>query len=169
MHERNYTGVMIGTVKDVGRGEVKVEYTWMGGQSETHWAPVVAPMAGKNCGAFFMPQKGDVVIVAFNQGNKNHPYILGYTWNEQDPAPATDPRERVFRSANGHAIRFLDSKPDKGSKGALVIEDAHGNRITLSAGKITVKSKAILELDAPQIILKIAGKRRIIQQNANPI
>lgn len=162
-------GIVNGTVKDVGRGEVKVEYTWMGGKSETHWAPVIAPMAGKNAGAFFMPQKGDVVMVAFNQGNKNHPYILGYTWNDEDTAPATDPRERVIRSANGHAIRFLDSTPANGSKGALVIEDAHGNRITLSAGKITIKSKGMLELDAAQINLKVAGKRRIIQANANPI
>jgi len=166
-------GVIPGTVKEVGNadypGAVKVEFTWMGGKNESHWAPVAASMAGGGRGAYFMPEKGDEVLVAFGHGDVNHPYVIGFLWNGVDQPPAQDVRERIIRSVNGHAIRFLDSTPDSGDRGALVIEDAHGNLITLSNGKITIKSTAVLELDAATIVLKVAGSRRVVVPSPNPI
>jgi Uncharacterized protein conserved in bacteria len=166
-------GVIPGTVKEVGNadypGAVKVEFTWMGGKNESHWAPVAAAMAGGGRGAYFMPEKGDEVLVAFGHGDVNHPYVVGFLWNGVDQPPAQDVRERIIRSVNGHAIRFLDSKPDSGDRGAVVIEDAHGNLITLSNGKITIKSTAVLELDAATIVMKVAGSRRVVVPSANPI
>jgi uncharacterized protein involved in type VI secretion and phage assembly len=166
-------GVVPGTVKAVGDpaypGAVKVEFTWMGGKNESHWAPVAAAMAGASRGAYFMPEKGDEVLIAFGNGDVNFPYVIGFLWNGEDQPPAQDVRERIFRSVNGHAIRFLDSTPNSGDLGAVVIEDAHGNRITLSNGKITIKSTAVLELDAATIVLKVAGSRRVVTPNSNPI
>ena len=126
-------------------------------------------MAGGGRGAFFMPELGDEVLVAFDRGDVNHAYAIGFLWNGRDKPPTTSVRERMIRSVNGHAIRFLDSTPANGDKGAIIIEDAHGNRITLSNGKITIKSVAVLELDAPVITLKGDGYRRIVTPNNNPI
>jgi uncharacterized protein involved in type VI secretion and phage assembly len=166
-------GVIPGTVKEVGNadypGAVKVEFSWMGGKNESHWAPVAAAMAGGGRGAYFMPEKGDEVLVAFGHGDVNHPYVVGFLWNGVDQPPAQDVRERIIRSVNGHAIRFLDSTPDSGDRGALVIEDGHGNLITLSNGKITIKSTAVLELDAATIVMKVAGSRRVVVPSPNPI
>jgi len=169
-------GVVVGTVRDVndpqGEGRVQVEFPWMEGNNRSYWAPVAAAMAGgagKSYGAWFMPEKDDEVLVAFDHGDVNHPYIIGFLWNGQDKPPSESVRERMFKSVNGHAIRFLDSTPDGGSLGALVIEDAHGNRITLSNGKIAIKSVAILEIDAPAIILQGPGYRRVVTPNSNPI
>ena len=167
------SGVIPGTVKEVGNadypGAVKVEFSWMGGKNESHWAPVAAAMAGGGRGAYFMPEKGDEVLVAFGHGDVNHPYVIGFLWNGVDNPPAEDVRERIIRSVNGHAIRFLDSTPNSGDRGALVIEDAHGNLITLSNGKITIKSTAVLELDAATIVMKVAGSRRVVVPSSNPI
>ena len=49
--------------------------------------------------------------------------------------------------------------------GALVIEDAHGNKIVMSNGKITIQAVGILELDAPSITLK----GRVVADGPNPI
>lgn len=166
-------GVMSGTVKSVddplGEGRVQVEFTWMEGNSQSYWAPVASAMAGGGRGSFFMPEVGDEVLVAFDRGDVNHPYIIGFLWNGVDKPPSTSVRERMIKSRNGHAIRFLDSTPDGGSLGALIIEDAHGNRITLSNGKISIKSVAVLEIDAPVIILKGPGFQRVVSPNSNPI
>jgi len=166
-------GVMSGTVKDVddpqGEGRVQVEFTWMEGNSQSYWAPVASAMAGGDRGSFFMPEVGDEVLVAFDRGDVNHPYVIGFLWNGVDKPPTTSVHERIIKSKNGHAIRFLDSTPSGGSLGALIIEDAHGNRITLSNGKITIKSVAVLELDAPTIVLKGPGYQRVVSPNSNPI
>lgn len=170
---RRFNGVIVGTVRDVndpnGEGRIRVEFTWLGGNSQSYWAAIAAPMAGGGRGAFFMPEVDDEVLVAFDRGDVNSPYILGFLWNGRDKPPSTAVRERMIRSVNGHAIRFLDSTPSNGNQGGIVIEDAHGNRITLSNGKITIKSVSILELDAPTITLKGPGYRRVVSPNNNPI
>ncbi|MEA2573297.1 MAG: hypothetical protein QOH93_595, partial [Chloroflexia bacterium] len=83
--------------------------------------------------------------------------------------PYDSVRQRAIRSKNGHAIRFIDSTPDGGSMGALVIEDAHGNRITLSNTKITIQSQGYLVLDAPNIVFQVSGATRVVTPNGNPI
>ena len=54
------------------------------------WAPVAAPLAGKKRGAFFMPELGDEVLVAFEHGDFDHPFIIGFLWNGVDTPPETD-------------------------------------------------------------------------------
>jgi uncharacterized protein involved in type VI secretion and phage assembly len=166
-------GVVPGIVKEVGNpaypGAVKVEFTWMGGRNESYWAPVAAAMAGGGRGAYFMPEVGDEVLVGFGHGDVNYPYVIGFVWNGEDQPPSESVRERIIRSVNGHAIRLLDSTPVDGNRGAVVIEDAHGNRITLSNGKIAIKSMALLEIEAPTIVLKGPGYSRVIIPNSNPI
>jgi uncharacterized protein involved in type VI secretion and phage assembly len=168
-----YYGVMVGTVADVndpqGEGRVRLQFAWLGGENQTFWAPIAAAMAGDLRGAFFMPEVADEVLVAFERGDINFPYVIGFLWNGKDRPPSQSVRERIFKSVNGHAIRFLDSTPDGGSLGAVVIEDAHGNRITLSSGKITIKSVAVIEIDAPVITLQGPGYKRVVTPNSNPI
>lgn len=166
-------GVMTGTVKAVGDpnhpGCVKVEFTWMGGKNESYWAPVAAPMAGGGRGAHFMPEVGDEVVVAFDRGDTNHPHIIGYTWNGKDAPPSTSVRERMIRSVNGHAIRFLDTTPTDGDKGAVIIQDANGNVITMANGMITIHSTGVLVLDGKTIAFKTPGGMRVVQPGGNPI
>jgi phage baseplate assembly protein V len=125
--------------------------------------------AGNNYGFFFVPQVGDEVLVAFIQGDMRLPIILGGLYNGEDKPPADHPRLRRIQSVNGHRISFIDATESNGSKGALVIEDAHGNVITMSNGKIVMKSVAVLEIDAPSITLQGPGYKRIISPNNNPI
>ncbi len=138
-------------------------------------------MGGGNHGSFFMPNVQDEVLVAFEHGDTRLPYVVGFLWNGQDLPPGTDVRDRKLVSSNGHQIRFLDSTPDGGSLGALVVEDAHGNRVTMSAGKITLQSTFIVEIEGSAIYLQgpdlnpdssgppqNAWKRRVLPNN-NPI
>ena len=126
-------------------------------------------LAGNNYGFFFVPQVDDEVLVAFIQGDMRLPVILGGLYNGLDKPPADHPRLRRIQSVNGHRISFLDATESNGSKGALVIEDAHGNIITMSNGKIVIKSVALLEIDAPLITLQGPGYKRVVSPNNNPI
>ena len=112
---------------------------------------------------------GDEVLVAFELGNARIPYVVGGLWNPKDPPPATHPRERRLQSKNGHKIRFIDATPKNGDKGALIVEDAHGNRVVMSNGQIRIKSTAEVIIEAPSIVLKGPGYRRVVVPNSNPI
>jgi uncharacterized protein involved in type VI secretion and phage assembly len=166
-------GVVIGTVKKIGEGEhlgeIQVTYPWLSDGNESQWVRTASLMAGGGRGSWFMPEVDDEVLLGFEHGHSQHPYVIGFLWNGKDRPPSESTRERMIQSKNGHAIRFLDSTPNAGDKGALVIEDAHGNRIVLSNGKITIKSVAVLQIDAPTILLQGPGYKRIVSPNNNPI
>lgn len=53
------------------------------------WARVAVPFAGDNRGAFFIPDIGDEVVVAFLAGDPRAPVVLGSLWNGHDSAPET--------------------------------------------------------------------------------
>ena len=61
------SGLVTGTVTNVddpdNLGRIQVEYPGEPGQSLTAWAPIAAPMAGKERGVFFAPELLDEVIV----------------------------------------------------------------------------------------------------------
>jgi phage baseplate assembly protein V len=158
------------------QGRVQVKFPWLDDDLTSTWASVVAPFAGKDRGVFWMPEVGDEVIVGFLHGDFQHAYILGAMWNGQAASPSPDPRQRMLRSKNGHTIRFVDSTPKRGNKGALIIEDAHGNRVLMTNSVMRITAKTTLEIEAPTILLK--GKKgkegkegwvRKITPNSNPI
>ncbi|HWA72764.1 MAG TPA: phage baseplate assembly protein V [Polyangiaceae bacterium] len=166
-------GVVTGLVSNVDdplkQHRIKVRFPWLDDGFETDWIRIASFMAGAGRGAYFMPEPDDEVLVAFEHGHQNVPYVIGFLHNGRDPIPGVAVGERIIRSVNGHSIRFLDSTPENGDRGALVIEDGHGNRITLSNGKVTIKSVAVLQIDAPSIVLGGPGYRRVIAPNNNPI
>ena len=75
---RDQPGVINGIVKAIdNQGRLQVEFQSMPGAPCSAWAPVAAPLAGKGRGAFFMPEIGDEVLVAFLYGKFDQPYVVG--------------------------------------------------------------------------------------------
>jgi uncharacterized protein involved in type VI secretion and phage assembly len=154
-------GVVTGKVLSVddpdGQGRVKVGFPFMGGNNESYWAPVATLMAGGGRGAWFMPEVGDEVLVAFNQDDPAHPHILGFLWNGGDTPPENDPRLRVFRSVNGHEIRLYDAAISGGDPGYIRIQFARGdgavNIVEIANGGITISSDSAVQINAPSVII----------------
>ena len=134
-----------------GIGRVKVRFPWLSDEEESHWARVLTPMAGNERGLYFLPEVEDEVLVAFEHGQADHPYVLGALWNGQDKPPETNDdgenNKRTLRSRSGHLIR-LDDKDgeekieiiDASEKNSIVIDTAD-NTITLKAdADITIES-----------------------------
>lgn len=148
-------GVVYGTVSDTadpqGMGRVQVTYEAFQGDVPSQWAQIAAPMAGDGRGVFTMPEVGDTAIVAFVNGDVNFPIVLGFVWNADEPPPASETTERVWKSVNGHSVTLSD-----GSDDGIVIEDAHGNSIRMDSegiaietrGKLTVSVQSTAELEA---------------------
>ena len=124
-------GVVVGIVKsltdDGGQGRLQLEFPHLPGGPKSGMAPVAAALAGKNRGAFLMPEKDDEVLVAFEQGDINHPYIVGFLWNGVDTPPETDPKTRVLLTPGGHTLRFQDGDDNK----KVILMSSSGHKITL--------------------------------------
>lgn len=169
----NINGVVVGTVSGLddprNEGRIQVDLPWAPGRSRSFWAPVASIMAGPKRGAWFLPELGDEALVAFDHTDVDTPYILGFLWNGQDLPPSEHIRDRMIYSKNGHTIRFVDATPENGNMGALILEDGHGNVIALSNGQIHLKSIAVLQIEAPSIVLRGPGYVRVVQPTSHPI
>jgi uncharacterized protein involved in type VI secretion and phage assembly len=156
MHGR-MQGIVIGKVVNVhdpqNQGRVQVSFPWLDDSLQSTWASMVAPYAGNNRGLYFMPELGDELVVAFEHGHFEHAYVLGSMWNGVSAPPSPDPRQRMICSTNGHKIRFVDSTPNGGNMGALIVEDAHGNRIVMTNGVMRVTAQSTLMIEADNIVL----------------
>ena len=93
------------------------------------WIRVVTPMATPGGGTFFRPQKGDEVLINFDNDNVERPYVVGSLFSKNTLEPAEGIERKAapgmqfgtsrqvsmsIMSPNGHHITFSD--PDKGDK-----------------------------------------------------
>lgn len=153
--DSRFFGVAFGLVtnnKDPdGLGRVRVKLPWMADDAETDWARIVTPMAGGARGLYLLPEVDDEVLVAFEHGNPETPYVLGALWNGKDKPPESNAdgknNMRTLKSRSGHIVRLDDTDKaekieilDKSGKNSIVIS-TKDNTITISAdADITIKS-----------------------------
>jgi uncharacterized protein involved in type VI secretion and phage assembly len=166
-------GQVINNVDATGQARVQVLLPWMPGV--TPWARVVAVGAGMARGFYSLPQIGDEVLVAFNQGDIGDAYVLGGLWSTIDRPPAllpTDPiQKRVLRTTAGHTIELDDalqtitittSTQQQVTLGPAAIELRSGllpagqiSSVSLdAAGNASVRATGSLSLEAPTITIK---------------
>lgn len=162
------SGVAVGIVAanddPDGLGRVKLTFPWRESDAESSWARVATPMAGDEMGAYFLPQVGDEVLVAFDNGNIDHPYVVGSLWNGDQPPPEDDSDGendvRTIRSESEHEIVLDDSDRE----GKVEITTSAGHTISLddSTGSetITIEDKSgsnTIEFDATKGALDITA------------
>jgi len=150
-----FYGVVVGVVTnnqdpdDMYR--VKVRFPWLSKDVESNWARVAAPMTGRGRGQYFLPEVDDEVVVAFEHGQIDHPFVIGSLWNGQDTAPESNAdgqnNHRTIKSRSGHVLRFNDKAGgetieiiDRTGSNKIIIDSA-ANTITIEAqSDITIKS-----------------------------
>jgi uncharacterized protein involved in type VI secretion and phage assembly len=128
-------------------GRVKLFFPWLSDDNETDWARVVTLMAGSGMGSFFLPEVDDEVLVAFEHGDINCPYVIGSLWNGKQKPPETNSdgknNIRKITSRSGHEIVLNDD--DSGKQEKIEIHTKAGHKIVMddSAGgeKIEIVDK----------------------------
>jgi phage baseplate assembly protein V len=115
--DKRFYGVVQGIVTDVNdsdgkEGRVKVQFPWFDDQMETEWCAVRQFYAGNGYGAFFIPEVGDAVLVAFIHGDMRMPIILGGLYNGKDKPPtyrSDQQDQKLFMTKGGHSLLFDDT------------------------------------------------------------
>jgi len=169
-------GVVVGQVTDLndpdGLARIKVKYPTLwasGSECESNWARLVTPMAGAERGIEFIPEIHDEVLVAFENNDVNHPYILGSLWDARDkpPLPTTEAvkggtvNKRIIKSRSGHTIILDDSKGeeeisiiDKTEDNSIVIKSSDNSISINSKADITIEGKANLTLKGKTVSIE---------------
>jgi uncharacterized protein involved in type VI secretion and phage assembly len=154
-------GVTIGVVTNNqdpdNLGRIKVKFPWLSDQQESAWARLLSPMAGKDRGFYCLPEVDDEVLVAFEHGQVEFPYILGSLWNGKDKPPGKNSdgknNQRLIKSRSGHVIILDDTQGeekiiirDKTAKNEIVI-DSKQNSMTIKVDKdLTIETKGNISL-----------------------
>ncbi len=160
------SGVTIGVVienKDPnGLAQIQIKLPAASDDEMGHWARLAMPMAGSGRGMFFLPEKGDEVLVAFEQGDITRPFIIGALWNGKDKPPDTNSdgknNLRFIQSRSGHIVRLDDTD---GSEKIEIIDKSGNNSITFdtSSNTITIKSDQDITLEAPKGTIKLDAQK----------
>ena len=154
-------------VPDNDWGQVKVKYPWLDTRTDSFWARIAAPGIGNQRGIYFLPEINDEVLVAFEHGDFNRPYIIGGLYNGKDKpieaiAAVTDGgnvKVRAIKTRTGHLIRFTDDQPggmieiiDAKQETSITMDTANKKIDIKSTGDITVAAKGNLTLTAEKDI-----------------
>ncbi len=172
------------TVKDNadpnGMGRIKVCFPWQETQDEnieTPWLRIANPYAGQEKGFFFIPEVGEEVLVGFESGNVDKPYVLGGMYHGHHKTPEgwrSDKNDiKAIRTRSGHTVEFVDKE---GGEEVRIYDGEEGNHqyaITLAShdGSVTLEARGDMVIKAENI--RISANQNIeleasdISQKAN--
>lgn len=138
-----------GNNDDKGQGRVKVAFDWQKNGKTTNWIRVQTPNAGvsgavpKNRGWVFVPEVGDQVMVSYEHGNPDRPYVTGSVFHSgSGKGGDKDNKVKSIITRSGNAIVFDDET------GSIVITDQTGKQLIMLDGTdaITVMAKKSITL-----------------------
>jgi len=164
LHAGRFFGVVVATVVDnldeEDLGRVKVRFEWLSNSYVSAWARTVQMGAGNDggYGFLFVPEVGDEVLVAFDRGDLDHPYVIGGLYNGMSkPQPAPEIQgmvaNRRISSRLRHTIQFNDGPEQNGmliktgdDSVSITLDADTGNLLIKTDGEVTIQSEATMLL-----------------------
>jgi uncharacterized protein involved in type VI secretion and phage assembly len=169
-----YPALVTDIVDPDQQGRVKVRLPWSpdaGNGSYEAWARLATMMAGNNRGTWFIPDKNDEVLVAFEGGNPRRPYVVGALWNGQDKPPeqmdgsgnnylktilsrqgvritlddTTGATKLRLETPNGQSIVLSDAD------NSILAQDSNGNSIKMDASGVNIIATAQVKIQASTV------------------
>ena len=107
---------------------VQIKYPWQTEDDKDAPSPFIRmakDFAGEDCGITFMPEEETEVLVDYEGGNVERPFVVGSLHNR---VATPQPEDRSIKSRNGHKIVFDD--PTDGTKMFWEMFGASGKLLT---------------------------------------
>ncbi|QWX84240.1 hypothetical protein H0I23_00895 [Cellulophaga sp. HaHaR_3_176] len=123
------TAIVIENADPDGMARVKVQFPWQKftGQT-TPWIRVVTPHGGGDKGFHFIPEKGEEVLIGFEGGNAERPYMMGSLYHGNAGANSFMSENndlKSIRTRSGHTIEMNDLDGNE----SITISDKNGSMI----------------------------------------
>lgn len=181
--DKRFYGVVVGRVINPldpqCLGRVQVQVPFIDSLDLSPWARVAQAMAGPLHGNYFVPNMGENVLVAFENGDVNVPYILGSLANmiSRPPLPSPLPQVRTIRTLLGNQIVFEDVPPaltlqsgaPPGLEPTPSVPGAPPNTLRLSVTGVDISSYAMITLEVGLNTINISPAGINLQAGASSI
>jgi uncharacterized protein involved in type VI secretion and phage assembly len=171
---RRYFGLFPAIVTSIvdreqpGRIEVKFPFLGKAGEAVRAWATLLTPYADDGQGFQVLPAVDSQVVVGFEAGRLERPYIVGSAWNGKEALPSTPDEAnnlRLIKTRSGSLLQFDDTAGaakvtlttkqgyqlvlDEGGS-TVALKHQNGCVITLDGGgAITITAKSSISINAP--------------------
>ena len=138
----------------LGMGRVRVQFLWQAKRNEmTPWIRVVQPYTGGGKGFYFIPEIGEEVMIDFEGGNAERPFVLGAHYNGEAKS-GYSPTTKAIHTQSGTKILLNDAD------GSVRIEDPSGNIYAMDG-------KGNIKVQAPKNITFVAGENISLRATAS--
>ncbi|MFJ5102307.1 VgrG-related protein [Streptomyces sp. NPDC088554] len=159
---------LVTDIKDPFRqGRVKLRFPWLDDMYISDWTRTVQ-FGGVGGGGVIAPDVGDEVLVAFDRGALDHPYVIGGLYNGRDkPRPGDVPlydatrgntTRRTLADRSGNRLDLLDQRTG-GKRGVRIASG--DDRLTINLDRtrteITVDSKGSVTIKGTRSVSIEAG------------
>lgn len=143
------------------KGRVKVKFQWQqSGNKSTNWIRVQTPDGGSSSkgtrGFTFVPEKGDQVMVGFEYGSPDRPYVMGSVFSaDVGQGGGEGNKSKSLVSRSGSSLKLDDST------GSVRLQDPGKSSMDMDGAgttKIDSSEKIILTCGSSSIELNTDGK-----------
>lgn len=121
-----------------GMGRVRVQFPWQEKKGEkSPWIRLIQPHSGSGKGFHFIPEIGEEVLIDFESGNAEKPFVVGtqYNGSETSSYHTSGNDKKVIHTRSGTKIILNDAE------GSVFIEDPSGNTYLMDGqGNINVNA-----------------------------
>lgn len=141
-----------------GMGRVRVQFFWQKGEQLSPWIRMIQPYAGSGKGFYFIPEIGEEVMVDFENGNAERPFVLGVHYNGAAKS-GYNPTTKAIHTQSGTKILLNDAE------GSVRIEDMAGNSLVFDGKQKITLSSSIFEINTQQMLIRATDKLHITTNN----
>lgn len=190
-----FTGVypaIVSSIKDPKKlGRVQLSLPWLDGEYLTGWAPIVQMGAGGGTGWQALPAPQDEVLVSFQNGQLDSPYVIGGFYGTKKGKVSPDklhkdgtPIQQAFTTKAGHQIVFRDDDEKSGisirtkngesllidmsdKKGITIITKGENKPVkVVTDSDVVVTTKKNAKLSAQDVSVDAKGKVNVKAKGA---
>jgi len=155
-------------------GRIRVRFFWQEDEMSP-WLRIINPYGGKEKGHMFIPEIDEEVIVGFEGGNAEKPFVMGALYHAKALPDDWKPDSndiKAIRTRSGHTIEFRDTEGeeeiwiyDYKKENYFLKLKSHAQEITIEAVEhIELKAKNIsilaeedLKIEATDSTIKASG------------
>ncbi|WP_108805298.1 type VI secretion system Vgr family protein [Aquimarina sp. Aq107] len=153
---KSQTAVVVDNVDPEGMGRVKIQYAWQKETGETSpWIRQASLAGGPGQGMYFVPEKGDEVIVDHEGDNAELPIVKGSVTNASSVPES-------FKSGNNHLKAIKTRSGNQvtlnDADGSVTIADPSGNTIVMGGnGEITINAPNKITFSSTDIAIEASN------------
>jgi len=183
------TGPVIAKVTNIddeeGLGRIKLKLPWLANDLESDWARVVTPGAGPERGFYCLPEVDDEVMVVFEHGNVNSPFVIGGLWSKTNKPPSDgssgwieggELKRRGLVTTAGWKLELDDTggsecltitSPDE--KTSLILDQGKKKVVIGSDDKVSIEAKGDVIVESKSGGINVKGSSGKLNFEGNEI